>query len=112
MKKGKRRYTLLSVSFEILGGDDVEYLPSVMYIAIPLLMPIPSVAEIEAIIKKRGAMNAICVFAVSSVGEVSEERLPSGGCIKMSRDGDRSSRFIFDEKWDKGPKMVRMDWKV
>jgi hypothetical protein len=111
IRRKKKKYNLLSVSYEVVG-EEIDYLPSVIYVAVPRMMPIPSIGELEIIMKKYGYIENAYVFAISNMGEFPENRLPSEGCIKMSRKGTGILSSSIEKIFDDGPKMIRMDWRV
>ena len=105
-KKGKK-FTLLCVSFTVNSKG-----PFCMYMAVPALMRIPTMTETEWLVEQYGIPSPVNAVSISNLGDFDEGRLPEKGCIIISRTEHSPPPPPQEEKWDKGPKMIRMDWTV
>lgn len=111
-KRGKF-YRLYSVTFSIGGLSGIAG-SFAHYVAIPRLMPMLAMAEIEAALCKSGYdMARPIITAMSFLGEFRKDDLPDSGCVIIERIVNESDNgFTSAINTDSGPIMIRMDWIV
>lgn len=116
-KRRGKTYRLYSVSYYVPGPFGLDT-SDIIFLAIPALMKMLSVVEIENAISKayRDEDVKVEVHSVSALGKFKRDKLPSQGCIIISRSGPVTEPLGESKDMvtthDGQPVMVRMDWIV